>query len=164
VILKSNSDNYEQIFIFFGNFSMQNYDCSNYYLIDTHELNTKEKNFKPKMLLYMLGGAYLQAFEIKRGLGKSLEGDGLFMIAKEVFGNAEKRGEKVIVTYGALAPLEAEYNGKELLISTTMKKDVDPETASNTIKMYNKFLENATGYTSKERAKKLQKKAKEGKL
>jgi len=112
----------------------------------------------------MSGGACLQAFEIKRGLGKSLEGDGLFRIAKEVFGNAEKKGEKVVVTFGALAPLEAEYNGKELLISTTMKKDVDAETASNTIKMYNKFLENATGYTSKERAKKLQKKAKEGKL
>ncbi len=106
----------------------------------------------------------MQAFEIRRGLGKSLEGEGLYNIAKEVFGSADKKGDKVVVNYGALAPLEVGFNGKELIVSTNMRKDVDTDTATKTISLYNKFLEHATGYTSKERSKKLQKKAKEGKL
>jgi hypothetical protein len=45
-----------------------------------------------------------------------------------------------------------------------MDPSVGDEVALSTIKAYNVFLERATGLTAKERAKKAQKKAKEGKL
>jgi len=45
-----------------------------------------------------------------------------------------------------------------------MVSTVSHEYVQNTIKAYNTFLEKVTGYTAKERGKRAQKKAKEGKL
>jgi hypothetical protein len=45
-----------------------------------------------------------------------------------------------------------------------MQPDVDEETAIDTRKRYNKYMEEATGFTAKQRNKRLQKKLKEGKL
>ncbi|QLH75357.1 MAG: DUF5611 family protein [Methanomassiliicoccales archaeon] len=104
-------------------------------------------------------------YDIKKGLSSSLEGDGLMNIVKEVFGNAMVEGDLVVSSFGALGRLETKLLSKSsLFVSTQMKKDVTPEVGAETIKRYNIFLEKATGYTAKERAKRAQKKAKEGKL
>jgi hypothetical protein len=50
------------------------------------------------------------------------------------------------------------------MVETESDKDASPELASDTIRRYNAFLESATGFNSKERSKRLQKKAKGGKL
>jgi hypothetical protein len=45
-----------------------------------------------------------------------------------------------------------------------MDPTVPDDVAGSTIKAFNTFLERVTGYTAKERGKRAQKKAKEGKL
>ena len=52
----------------------------------------------------------------------------------------------------------------KLVVDTTMKTDVDTAVAADTIKRYNTFLERATGFTSKQRRKRLNDKAKKGLL
>ncbi len=104
----------------------------------------------------------MRDYELKRGLAKVLEGDGLRRIASDVFGEAGTDGGKVIVSFGALDKLVAWTDGKRLFVDTTMKTGVPDNIATDTIKAYNQFLEKATGLTAKERSKRAQKAAKEG--
>ena len=84
---------------------------------------------------------------------------------KEVFGNVEEKDGKFVSSFGALKEIVAWPAKKNVLgIDTKMDTTVANEVAQETIKAYNKFLETATGFTSKERGKRIQKKAKEGKL
>ena len=79
--------------------------------------------------------------------------------ACEAFGAAEVKDGAVTVAYGALTRLTARPAGKELAIETTMDPKVPVEVAAETVRRYNRFLEDATGFTSKERAKRLRKSA-----
>lgn len=107
----------------------------------------------------------MQEYDIKRGHQKTLEGGHLKAIMQELFGNVKEEGENLISNFGALDRLSVGWDGKNLLkVETVMNPKVDPAVAGDTIKAYNKFLEAATGMSSKERGKRLQKKAKEGKL
>src|SRR5712691_9788373 len=93
----------------------------------------------------------MRDYELKRGTGKILEGDGLRKIAAEVFGDVGKDGAKVIVSYGALEKMVAWTDGKKLFVDTSMKTGVADHIATDTIKAYNTFLERATGLTAEER-------------
>ncbi len=104
----------------------------------------------------------MRDYELRRGVAKALEGDGLRRIAVEEFGEAGTDGGKVIVSYGALEKLVAWTDGKRLFIDTTMKPGVPDHVATDTIKAFNAFLEKATGYTAKERGKRAQAAAKKG--
>jgi hypothetical protein len=104
----------------------------------------------------------MRDYELKRGFGKALDGDGLRKLAADVFGDAATDEGKIVVSFGALDRLIAWSDGKRLFVETTMKSGVPDEVATNTIKAYNVFLEKATGYTAKERSKRAQKAAKEG--
>ncbi|MEW6070666.1 MAG: DUF5611 family protein [Candidatus Thermoplasmatota archaeon] len=101
----------------------------------------------------------MREYELRKGLTPDLE-----KILLECFGNAEREGSKIVATFGALKKLTAQIEKNKLYVETEMDKNVDTKVAEETIKRYNKFLELATGYSAKERAKKLQKLAKEGKL
>ena len=105
----------------------------------------------------------MRDYELKRGIAKDLEGDGLRRIATDVFGQAETDGGKVRVSFGALESLVAWTDGKRLFVDTTMKSGVPDNLATDTIKAFNSFLERATGYTAKERGKRAQAAAKKGK-
>jgi hypothetical protein len=84
---------------------------------------------------------------------------------KEIFGNVEEKDGKFVSSFGALKEIMAWPAKKNVLgIDTKMDTTVANEIAQDTIKAYNKFLETATGFTSKERGKRMQKKAKDGKL
>ncbi len=102
----------------------------------------------------------VQPYDIRRGHQKNLHGDGLREIASECFGEAREAGGKVVCRYGALAQLTVWIDGQVLCIDTDMRKDVPDDVARSTIRAYNDFLERATGYTAKERAKKAQERAK----
>ena len=104
----------------------------------------------------------MRDYELRRGVAKELEGDGLRRIAVEQFGEAGTDGGKVIVSYGALEKLVAWTDGKRLFVDTTMKPGVPDHVATDTIKAFNAFLEKATGYTAKERGKRAQAAAKKG--
>jgi hypothetical protein len=104
----------------------------------------------------------MRDYEIRRGIAKNLEGDGLRKIAADVFGDARLDAGKVATTFGALEKLVAWTDGKRLFVDTAMKTDVPDHVATDTIKAYNTFLERATGYTAKERGKRAQGAAKKG--
>src|SRR2546428_9360468 len=95
----------------------------------------------------------MREYELKRGPGKTREGDGLRKIAADVFGDVGTDGAKVIVSHGALEKMVVWTDGKKLFVDTTMKPGVPDSVAPDTIKAYNAFLERATGLTAKERRK-----------
>lgn len=101
----------------------------------------------------------MNPYGIKRGHYANIEGDKLKNLMKEIFGNANIEGDKLVSTYGALDPLTAWIDGKKVLyVDTVMNPKVDNDVASETIARYNDFLLRATGFTSKERKKKANKK------
>ena len=103
--------------------------------------------------------------DIKRGWFKNIEGDKLEQLMVENFRKVEKEGDKLISHFGAMQPITVVVKNKSTLaIDIITDKDVDDETAMETIRAKNKFLEAATGFTAKQRSKRLQKKAKEGKI
>jgi len=108
----------------------------------------------------------MQEYDIKRGHFAKIDGDKLEIMMTEIFGSTSKRDDGFYVTsFGALAELHIKIKDKgALLVETVMDPKVDQSLASETIKKYNQFLERATGLTSKERSKRLQKKAKDGKM
>lgn len=104
-------------------------------------------------------------YDIKKGHFENVEGEKLLRIVTETFDDGKMEGDLVVASFGALERLEAKVNSKtSVSVSTKMRTDVDAATGAETIKRYNIFLEKVTGMTSKERGKRMQKKAKDGKL
>lgn len=107
----------------------------------------------------------MQTLDIKRGHYKNLEGTGLEKIMSEIFGDVEREGEKYKANYGAMKPLIVWVKSKnELCVDIVTDTTAGDDIAIKTIKAKNEFLQKATGFSAKERSKRLQKKAKEGKL
>lgn len=106
--------------------------------------------------------ASMRSYELRRGHGKNLEGDGLRTIAANAFGSAGTEDGKVVASFGAIEKLTAWTDGRQLFVDMTMKTGVPDGVATETIGRNNRFLEAATGYTAKERAKKAQEAAKKG--
>ena len=105
--------------------------------------------------------------DIKRGHWRNIEGEGLRDLMEEHFDTTPSEDDDgwLRLDYGALRPLAVKMLSKtELVVETTSDPDVSPEEAAETIRRYNRFLEAATGFNSKQRSKRLQKKSKEGKL
>jgi len=104
-------------------------------------------------------------YDIKKGNYGNIEGDGLRSMMELAFGSAKMEGDTCVSSYGAMTKIEVKIVSKTLLdINTVTDKNASIEAATETIKRWNAFLEEVTGFTSKERRNRLQKKAKEGKL
>jgi len=80
-------------------------------------------------------------------------------VARAHFERAEVDGEAVVASYGAISRLSARPSGRDLVIEVTMNPKVPEDVARETIRRYNLFLEATTGYSAKERAKRLRKSA-----
>ena len=106
----------------------------------------------------------MQEYEVRRGQSENIAPDKLKSTMQEVFGNVEEKDGRLATSFGALKPLLAWAGKKSLYVETKMDPLVSDDVAASTIKAYNIFLERVTGYTAKERGKRAQKKAKEGKL
>ncbi|MEM0343699.1 MAG: DUF5611 family protein [Thermoplasmata archaeon] len=107
----------------------------------------------------------MQEYEVRRGHQENIAPDRLRAIMQEVFGNVQERDGKFFSSFGALKELHAWPCKKNALcVETRSDPSVSDEVAQQTIKAYNEFLERTTGFTAKERSRRLQKKAKEGKL
>lgn len=106
----------------------------------------------------------MRVYELRRGWAKNIEGDRLRAIAADAFGSASVEDGKVVVSFGAIERLTTWTDGKSLFIDIATKTGVPDDVATDTIARNNRFLEAATGYSAKERSKRLQGKAKEGKL
>ncbi len=95
----------------------------------------------------------MHAYEIRRGLAKSLAGDGLRRLVDEIFRSSSTEGDKVVTSFGAIRKLTTWTDGKSLFVDTQMDPGVESATAAETIRRYNAFLERGTGYAAKQRGK-----------
>jgi len=92
----------------------------------------------------------MTGYPIKKGHKPDLN-----MAMRDCFINIkEEKDGKLIADFGALKKITAYTDDKKVFVETEMEK-TDNETSLKTIKAYNRFLELATGYTAKERIKKL---------
>lgn len=105
----------------------------------------------------------MQQYETKRGFQDNLQADKLKATMQEIFGKADEQGGRLSTSFGALKELKVWGEGKKLCVETVMDTGVGNDVAAQTIKAYNTFLERVTGMTAKERGKKAQKAAKDGK-
>ncbi|MFQ5985954.1 MAG: DUF5611 family protein [Thermoplasmata archaeon] len=105
----------------------------------------------------------MRAYDIKRGHARTLEGDGLKMILEECYTSVSRDGEEYLVRHGAIREMRVLVEANQLHVDMAMDTQVDDATAADTIRAHNAFLEQATGFTAKQRRSRLQKKAKEGK-
>ena len=64
---------------------------------------------------------------------------------------------KLIISYGALKQVEASIVDKKLCVDTTPNPNVPDEKILETNKRFRKFLDDATGYTAKQRVSKAKK-------
>lgn len=104
-------------------------------------------------------------FDIKKGHASMLEGDGLKNLMKDILGNVTEEGGAYVSSFGATTRFEVKVLNKNTLsVVSTSDKSASVEAMAESNRMYNDFMEKATGFTAKERSKRLQKKAKEGKL
>ena len=100
----------------------------------------------------------MNEYDIKRGHFEKIEGDKLETLMRDLFGSVDKEGEKLKSSFGAMERLTVWTEGKKsLFVETKMNTKVDDKTAAETIRLYNQFLGRSTGFTSKERRKKISK-------
>ena len=102
----------------------------------------------------------MREYRFKRGFKPTAER--LEEMLNKHFGGFEVEGEYYVVkNFGAIEVLRLKLENKRLYAESKTRL-TDDETALKTLKTYNKFLEELTGYTAKERQK-LMKKEIEGK-
>jgi hypothetical protein len=103
----------------------------------------------------------LQRYPVRASHRSKLQPDALELAARTHFGEATRQGEEVTGRFGAISRLVVKGSGRELSVELSMDPKVPEETARETIARYNRFLQDVTGYTSKERARRLKKAAPE---
>jgi len=100
----------------------------------------------------------MQNYDIKRGHHYELADRGLDTIMSEIFGNVKIDGEYFTTSFGGLKKLSVRMPSKKSLeVETVMDPSVDPEIAGETVRRYSNFLLQATGFTAKERKKRMSK-------
>lgn len=101
-------------------------------------------------------GERMQVYDIKRGYTCDLSD-----VLARLFDDVKRDGERFVVKFGA-AQMAVREDANKLHVETEMRKDIDAGIAASTLQTYNRFLELATGYTAKERVKRLRARAKKG--
>ena len=104
----------------------------------------------------------MQTYPIRRGHYKNVEGVRLKDVLEMSFGPVVDEGGKFVASYGGLARIVAWADKAALHVDTKANPQVDNDTAVRTREAWNAFLERATGYNSKQRAKRIQEEAKKG--
>lgn len=99
----------------------------------------------------------MQNYPVRASLRRNLAVPPLEEILRSCFGTAQVEGDAVIASYGAISRLSVRPAGRELSVDLTMNPKVPEDVARETIRRYNRFLEVATGYSAKERGKRLRK-------
>jgi len=101
----------------------------------------------------------MQEYQIKRGYTKQLT-ESMIQGLRDQFGTEPAVSEDghYTITYGALLRLEvwSGSGGKTLVVDTEANKSADDETIIDTNRRFRNYLQQVTGYTAKERAKKAQ--------
>ncbi len=102
-----------------------------------------------------LRGGFIQAYTFKRGFKKDAP-QRVAQALEECFDTAiTVHDNEYTLSYGALSTLTV-IVGEQLLIDTESRSDVPDDVMVDTNRRFREFLERATGYTAKQRAKKAQ--------
>ena len=101
----------------------------------------------------------MQNYPVRSSHRANLTTEAIERLARVHFESVTSGTEGVSASYGAIARIVARPAGRELAIDVTMNPKVPGEVARETIARYNRFLEEATGFSAKERAKRLRKSA-----
>jgi hypothetical protein len=101
----------------------------------------------------------VQNYPVRASHRKGLTTPALEEMLKTHFGSAEVDLDTVHCSYGAIARLSARPAGRELSVDLTMNPQVSEDVARETIRRYNQFLQAATGYSAKERARRIRQSA-----
>lgn len=83
--------------------------------------------------------------------------EGLGALLKDAFGNATKSGDRFKASIGPLEVAAWYEGGKVLKFETNAPTQIDDETATKIVRARNQFLQAATGFSAKERAKRAKK-------
>jgi len=102
----------------------------------------------------------MREYKFKRGY--KADESRLEELIKKYFGDYKKEGKVYVVKFGAMEELRVWIENEKLYAETKTNPKVPDEVAIQTIKTYNKFLEELTGYTAKERAKMMKKEVESG--
>ncbi|MBE0523957.1 MAG: DUF5611 family protein [Methanosarcinales archaeon] len=95
----------------------------------------------------------MQQYKLKRGYKPEIERIKEIIEANFPVQPTEKDG-KLVFSYGAIKHFEAWIADKRLFLETVPNKEViSDEEVLDTNKRFRKFLDEATGYTSKQRVK-----------
>ena len=97
----------------------------------------------------------MREYRFKRGFKPTQER--LEEMIARYFGEFEKNGDVCIVRYRAIEKMRLWLDGKILKVESKTNPNVDDKTAFETLKTYNRFLDELTGYTAKERKKHMMK-------
>lgn len=103
----------------------------------------------------------MQTYPVRASHRANLALPALERVLKESLGTASVEGDGVVASFGAISRLVARPSGRDLSVALTMDPKVPEDVARETIRRYNDFLEAATGFSAKERAKRLRKSASE---
>jgi hypothetical protein len=100
----------------------------------------------------------MRDYELRRGHWKNIDGEKLLHLMQDVFSDGHKEGKGYVVeNFGAISRLYVEQLEKtHVRVDSTMNPKVSNEDAQKTLRAYNDFLELATGYDAKQRAKRAQ--------
>jgi len=101
----------------------------------------------------------VQSYPVRTSHRKNLELAALGVIAKSHFATVEVRAADVEASFGAIEHLSVRPDGRALAVEVRTNPRVDEAVARETIARYNRFLEEVTGYSAKERARRLRKSA-----
>jgi hypothetical protein len=95
----------------------------------------------------------LQAYEFKRGFKKNAR-ERVIDALKECFdADVIPLDDEYVLSYGSLKMITVRISD-QLLVDTESRSDVSDEEMADTNRRFRDFLERATGYTAKQRAKK----------
>ncbi|MCJ2531641.1 MAG: DUF5611 family protein [Candidatus Thermoplasmatota archaeon] len=97
----------------------------------------------------------MQAYDIKRGHARTLEGGGFQTILEDCYDSVAEEDAGFLVRHGAIQEMRVWVEGNRLHVEMAMDTQVDDATAADTIRAHNAFLERATGFNAKQRRKRL---------
>jgi hypothetical protein len=103
----------------------------------------------------------VQDYPVRASHRGNLTPERLAELLRTHFDASEVSSDGAAASYGAISRIAASANGRSLRVDVTMNPQVPGEVQRETIARYNRFLEDATGYSAKERAKRLRKSASE---
>jgi hypothetical protein len=101
----------------------------------------------------------MQRYPVRTSHRTNLAPEALATVCRTLFDDVSTEGDAVRARWGAIEKLTARADGKDLAVELVMNAKVDATTAQETIRRYNAFLAEATGFSAKERAKRLRKSA-----